>query len=56
MAGSVGDIKCWEETRDRLVLLLISQPRAGWESEFEEVTRREIERLVVPEYEGERDE
>jgi hypothetical protein len=33
---------------DRLVLLLISTPRKGWEPEFEEITRREIERLAVP--------
>jgi hypothetical protein len=44
------------ETWDRLVLLLIAQPRDGWESEFEEITRREIERLVVPVSESERDE
>ncbi len=36
------------ETWDRLVLLLITQPREGWELEFEEITRREIERLSVP--------
>ena len=36
------------ETWDRLVLLLITQPREGWEPEFEEITRREIERLAVP--------
>lgn len=36
------------ETWDRLVLLLISQPREGWEPEFKEITRREIERLAVP--------
>jgi hypothetical protein len=36
------------ETWDRLVLLLIAQPLEGWESEFEEITRREIERLAVP--------
>jgi len=35
------------ETWDRLVLLLIAQPREGWEPEFEEITRREIERLAV---------
>jgi hypothetical protein len=35
------------ETWDRLVLLLITQPRSGWEPEFEEITRREIERLAV---------
>jgi hypothetical protein len=34
------------ETWDRLVLLLISTPREGWEPEFEEITRREIERLA----------
>ena len=44
------------ETWDRLVLLLIAQPRDGWESEFEEITRREIERLTVPVSESERDE
>jgi hypothetical protein len=36
------------ETWDRLVLLLIAQPREGWEPEFEEITRREIARLAVP--------
>lgn len=36
------------ETWDRLVLLLITEPRKGWEKEFREITRREIERLVVP--------
>ena len=36
------------EIWDRLVLLLIAQPREGWEPEFEEITRREIERLAVP--------
>jgi hypothetical protein len=36
------------ETWDRLVLLLIARPREGWELEFEEITRREIERLAVP--------
>jgi hypothetical protein len=44
------------ETWDRLVLLLITRPREGWEPEFEEITRREIERLAVPADEGERDE
>jgi hypothetical protein len=33
------------ETWDRLVLLLISRPREGWQAEFDEITRREIERL-----------
>ena len=36
------------EICDRLVLLLIAQPREGWEPEFEEITRREIDRLAVP--------
>ncbi len=36
------------ETWDRLVLLLIAQPREGWASEFDEITRREIKRLAVP--------
>jgi hypothetical protein len=35
------------ESWDRLVLLLIAQPREGWESEFEEITRREVKRLVI---------
>jgi hypothetical protein len=43
------------ETWDRLVLLLIAQPREGWEFEFEKITRREIERLAVPTGEGESD-
>ena len=44
------------ETWDCLVLLLIAQPREGWEPEFEEITRREIERLAVPAGGSERDE
>ena len=44
------------ETWDRLVLLLIACPREGWESEFEAITRREIERLAIPAGESERDE
>ncbi len=44
------------EVWDRLVLLLITQPREGWESEFAEIARREIERLAVPVDESERDE
>jgi hypothetical protein len=44
------------ETWDRLVLLLITRPLEGWELEFEEITRREIERLAVPAGERERDE
>jgi hypothetical protein len=44
------------EVWDRLVLLLIAQPREGWESEFEEITRREIERLATPAGESGRNE
>jgi hypothetical protein len=46
------------EMWDRLALLLIARPREGWEPEFEEITRREIERLAPPtaEVERERDE
>jgi hypothetical protein len=44
------------ETWDRLVLLLIAQPRDGWEPEFEQIIRREIERLSVAVGEGECDE
>jgi hypothetical protein len=36
------------ETWDRLVLLLISSPRSGWEAEFEEIIHREFERLSIP--------
>ena len=43
------------ETWDRLVLLLIAKPREGWELEFEEITRREIERLSIPAEERGRD-
>ena len=43
------------ETWDRLVLLLIAQPREGWEPEFQEITRREIERLAPPAGDQERD-
>ena len=39
---------------DRLVLLLIAHPKEGWESEFEAITGREIERLCPP-TEAERD-
>ena len=38
----------FRETWDRLVLLLIAQPREGWEPEYEEIIRREIERLAIP--------
>ena len=36
------------EVWDRLVLLLIAQPQEGWEPEFKNITRREIERLRLP--------
>jgi len=36
------------ETWDRLVLLVIAQPIEGWESEYTQIKRREIERLAVP--------
>jgi hypothetical protein len=44
------------EFLDRLTLLLISHPEEGWEKEFKDITRREIERLTVPVGEQERDE
>lgn len=44
------------ETWDRLVLLLIAEPRKGWEREFREITRREVERLELPNSESESDE
>jgi hypothetical protein len=44
------------ESIDRLTLLLISRPEEGWEKEFKDITRREIERLTVPVGEQERDE
>jgi len=34
------------EMWDRLVLLLISRPREGWETEFRAITRREVKRLA----------
>jgi hypothetical protein len=46
----------FRETSERLALLLIAQPREGWEDEFEELIHREIERLAVPAGEQERDE
>jgi hypothetical protein len=36
------------ETQDRLALLLIARPRQGWERVFEELIRREVERIVFP--------
>ncbi len=44
------------EAWDRLVLLLIAEPRKGWEREFHEITRREVERLELPNSESESDE
>lgn len=44
-----------QEIWDRLVLLLITEPRKGWEREFTEITRREIERLAIREGERECD-
>jgi len=44
------------ESIDRLTLLLISRPEEGWEKEFKDITRREIERLTDPAGEEERDE
>ena len=38
----------YRETSERLALLLIAKPREGWEDEFEELMRREVERLAVP--------
>ena len=34
------------EIWDRLVLLLISRPLEGWETEFRAITHREVERLA----------
>ena len=44
------------ETWDRLVLLLIAEPSKGWEREFHEITRREFERLELPNSESKSDE
>jgi hypothetical protein len=46
----------YRETSERLALLLIAQPKKGWEEEFEELVRREVERLAVPAGEIGRDE
>lgn len=45
MHGTAKNAKL-HETWDRLVLLLIALPREGWEHEFQEITSREIQRLV----------
>jgi len=34
------------EMWDRLVLLLISRPLEGWDEEYGDITRREVERLA----------
>ena len=44
------------EKWDRLLLLLVAQPRDGWEVQFEELICRELERLTVPAHASERDE
>ncbi len=41
------------ELWDRLTFLLITSLRECWELEYEEITRREIERLCVPDPEPE---
>jgi hypothetical protein len=41
------------ETWDRLVILLAARPREGWEREFAEIARREVERLRVRDHEAE---
>lgn len=41
------------ELWDRLTFLLITSPREGWKLESEEITRREIEWLRVPDPEPE---
>jgi hypothetical protein len=40
------------EALNRLLLLIASEPRPGWEAEFEELRRKEFERLRVPEVEA----
>ena len=45
--GATPDEKV-REASDRLILLLITKPLEGWEAEFEDITRREIQRLAVP--------
>lgn len=42
MATTYDNREAW----DRLVLLLAARPRDGWEEVFEEITRREVERLA----------
>lgn len=45
-----------QESWDRLLLLLIAEPQEGWEVEFKAITRREIERLLIPVSTSETDE
>ena len=42
-----------DEPWDRLTLPLSASPREGWELDLEGITRREIERLRVPDPEPE---
>lgn len=44
------------ETWARLILLLFTQPRKGWEPGFQAITRREIEGPAVPASASERHE
>ncbi len=43
-----------QEDLDRVLLLLVSEPRHGCEAEFGELTRREIDRLLWPEPKNEK--
>lgn len=43
-----------QEDLDRVLLLLASEPRPGFEAEFGELTRREIDRLLWPEPKNEK--
>ena len=38
--------KAEHENLDRLILLLASRPREGWEDIYEEIIRREVERIA----------
>lgn len=42
------------EIWDRLTVLFIARPLEGWEAVFEDITRREIERLAIPDEEQDR--
>jgi hypothetical protein len=53
MAQSVENDRLREDL-DRVLLLLASEPRPGFEAEFEELTRREVDRLLRPEAKDER--